>query len=372
MNLAGASRKRVFGQRPLAFVPTIVTERRSIWLAVTIQGDTDMRWNSHLLLAAIILASSATNSNFADASEIAISSVPQSTTTTTTINTVPAAAKAGSGGVTTKVEKQTKSGGGSSTNASIPNSSENYLDDRLAWPSAIEAKTSLSGDFSNGYCIPANTKVIGAHAGFDTSVQQTPASDSAGPGTSASQYQAVTLDTNHPYLSLFGPRPKKVGPPGDAATACPDVKTPQAYFSPGDLAYISTDDMKNVGYRAGFDYGALIVPFKMQLAGGKAFTGSASVGGYVGYQNPIANLGVNVSPIVFGGASNISTSKTNGSGTSSQTVAGLSYGVGLLFDIKDSFQAGFVLGFDHVSSAQKYQFNDKPWVSFEIGYSFAN
>ena len=46
--------------------------------------------------------------------------------------------------------------------------------------------------------------------------------------------------------------------------------------------------------------------------------------------------------------------------------------MGLLFDVKDDFHIGLVLGFDHVSSAQKYQYNDKPWVSFEIGYSFAN
>jgi hypothetical protein len=331
-----------------------------------------MTRNSHRLLAASFVVGAVGAASVGNASEIAISSVPQSTTTTTTTTSTPTDPKTGSPSVSTKVEKQTTSGGGSSTSGSISNSSENYLDDRLAWPSAIEATANLGGEIAAGYCIPANTRVIGAHAGLDTSVQQTPASGSSGPGTSATQFQAVTLDTNPPYLGLFGPPQTKVAPPSDAAVACPHVKTPQAYFSPGDLAFISADDMKNVGYRAGFDYGALVVPFKMQLSGARAFTGSTSLGGYIGYQNPIANLGVNVSPIIFAGASNISTSATTGSTTTSQTVAGLSYGTGLLFNIKDSFQAGFVLGFDHVNSTQKYQYNDKPWVSFEIGYSFAN
>ena len=330
-----------------------------------------MKRNSFLLSAATACSVGALYFSLdANASQIAISAVPQ---TTTTMTTTPMTGSGSSSGVTQKVEQQTTSGAGASSSASIPSSSENYLDDRLAWPNAIEAKLKLSGDYSDGYCIPANTKVIGAHAGFDTSVQQTPASGSSASGTSASQYQAVTLDTNRPYFfGLLGPVPTKVGVPSDAKTVCPDVTNPQPNFSPGDLAYISSEDVKNAGYRAGFDYGALVVPFKMQLSGGKAFTGSSSVGAYVGYQNPIANLGVNISPIIFGGASNISTSSTSGATTTSQTVAGVSYGTGLLFNIKDSFQAGFVLGFDHVSSAQKYQFNDKPWVSFEIGYSFAN
>jgi hypothetical protein len=281
--------------------------------------------------------------------------------------------------------------GSPSANASIPNSSDNYLGDRLSWSGAIEAKTTLSGTYAGGYCIPADTKVIGATKAMSTMVQTAQDSDGNTTGTSAPQFQEVTLDayrligsdlpdnvsapdgdsktitdpTSPPHKTRYVPVPQ------DTGTLCPDVSNPIP-LDQGAHAFISSDDMGNVTYRAGFRYGALIVPFKMQLSAGKALTGSASLGGYLGYQDPVGDIGVNFTPVLFGGLSNISTSATTGSTTTSQTVAGLSYGGGILFDIKDDFHIGFVLGFDHVSSAQKYQFNDKPWVSFEIGYSFAN
>lgn len=289
-----------------------------------------------------------------------------------------------------------------STSVTLPNSTSNYLGDRVSWPNAIEAKASLDGDVKDGYCIPAYAKVIGATPAMDTSVK-------TGTSAGAQQYQAVTLDVPRKFwraVNVFSdysyiqdpPSPASSAPPAGAtpntdadssksqnvelASAkrpvaavelqmCPDVTNAQTFYD-GATAYVSDNDMKNAEFRSGFEYGALIVPFKMQLSGGKAFTGSSSVGGYLGYQNPIGDLGINYSPIAFAGASNISTSETTGSATKSQTVAGISYGGGILFDVKDSFHVGFVLGFDHVSSAQKYQYNDKPWISFEIGYSFAN
>jgi hypothetical protein len=267
-------------------------------------------------------------------------------------------------------------GTGATTNVTIPNSSNNYLDDRLSWPNAIEAKATLGGQLADGYCIPANTRLIGARSAMDTDASSTTSG-------SPPQYQATTLAVPSPfwkavdvfsdysYLQGTGNQQYVAAPADGAAKMCPHVNNPKPLYE-GTIAYVSADDMKYVGSRSGFDYGALVVPFKVQLSGGKAFTGSSSLGGYLGYQNPVGDLGMNVSPIIFAGASNISTSATTGFKTTSQTVAGLSYGAGLLFNIKDSFQAGFVVGFDHVNSAQKYQYNDKPWVSFEIGYSFAN
>lgn len=299
----------------------------------------------------------------------------------------PAAAGIASSGAKTKGAPS----GSQSASASIPNSSENFLGDRLSWSTAIEAKTTLSGTYAGGYCIPADTKVVGTTKAMSTMVLTTQDSNGNTKGTSAPQFQEVTLDA----YRLFGSDlpdnvsepdgdPKKitnsaspphktryVPVPQDAATLCPDVSDPIP-FDQGAQAFISSDDMGNLTYRAGFRYGALVVPFKMQLSGGKALTGSASLGGYLGYQDPVGDIGLNFTPVLFGGLSNISTSATTGSTTTSQTVAGLSYGAGLLFDVKDDFHIGLVLGFDHVSSAQKYQYNDKPWVSFEIGYSFAN
>jgi hypothetical protein len=344
-----------------------------------------MTRNSYALLAAAVFAASMSTTKPASASQIAVSTVPQTTTTTTTTSTTPApkAGKAAAPAVIQKIEqKSSTTAVASSASASIPNSSENYLDDRLAWPSAIEAKSTLNGTYDQGYCIPGNTKVIGATKAMSTTVQATQDATGKTISSSASQFQEVTLESNSLFWNWFGQPDnvkqsdkshagKYLAVPANVSTLCPDVSNPQE-FDEGAAAFISSDDMSNATYRAGWRYGALVVPFKMQLSGARAFTGSASLGGYFGYQDPIGDLGVNFTPVFFGGVSNIPSSNSNPSATSSQTVAGLSYGTGVLFDIKDSFHIGFVLGFDHVSSAQKYQYNDKPWISFEIGYSFAN
>jgi hypothetical protein len=327
-----------------------------------------MTRNSFLISTAIACLAGATCvATTAYASEVAISTAQPAAA-------APASSAASPAAVT---QSAAADGTGTTTTVTIPNSSENFLDDRVSWSNAIEAKATLTGSLAKGFCIPARTKLIGARAAMDTDVQP----GSSPTGSSAAQYQAVTLDAA-PF-DIFGPPPpikrdtptglRYLIPPGDAQTSlCPDVTNSNTKLYEGTVVYVSSADMDNVTFRSGFDYGALVVPFKMQLSGSKAFTGSASLGGYIGYQNPIGDFGVNVSPILFAGLSNISTSATSGSKTTSQTVAGLSYGTGLLFNIKDSFQAGFVFGFDHVNSAQKYQYNDKPWVSFEIGYSFAN
>jgi hypothetical protein len=138
----------------------------------------------------------------------------------------------------------------------------------------------------------------------------------------------------------------------------------------GKLAYITADVAASVDSRSGFDFGALAVPFKVQMTGKQAFSSSASLGGYVGYRIPVGtDSGLVISPILFAGASNISV-PSQSDPTTTETVAGLSYGIGFITTVKDSIQVGLVVGFDHVDSAS-YAYNDKPWLSFEIGYSFA-
>jgi hypothetical protein len=86
-----------------------------------------------------------------------------------------------------------------------------------------------------------------------------------------------------------------------------------------------------------------------------------------------AYLGVGITPILFVGASNISVPSTGSNGqSSSQNLFGVSYGTGLVWSLKHSFQIGLVGGADRVSSTAKYQYNSKPWVALEIGFSFLN
>lgn len=137
----------------------------------------------------------------------------------------------------------------------------------------------------------------------------------------------------------------------------------------GDEFYINANDLDNV-WRAGWEYGALAVPFKFQLSKGGTVTSQTSVGPYLGFRVPITDSIV-FSPVGFVGAAPITVSEKTGNTTSSHELAAITYGGGLLFTIKDSFQAGLIFGADHVDSNAGYPYNDKLWVSFALGYSFA-
>ena len=128
-----------------------------------------------------------------------------------------------------------------------------------------------------------------------------------------------------------------------------------------------TDAKKSGIARIGITYGALVVPFKYQLSGDKAFTGSATLGAYIGYRwVDVHYLQVTVTPIAFAGASNISVSGTSGT----SNVMGFSWGLGFIVTLKGAFQLGGVIGCDSVNSSTNYEYNNKPWIAFEIGYSF--
>jgi hypothetical protein len=133
-----------------------------------------------------------------------------------------------------------------------------------------------------------------------------------------------------------------------------------------DIAYvIRKDDLENRGLaRTGMTYGALVVPYKYHLTGQRDFTGGASLGGYLGYRLETTKyVGFTLTPVAFLGGSNIS--------VGAQNLAGLSYGLGLIGTFKGTFQAGAVIGWDQVGKSAGYQYNGKPWLAVEIGYSFA-
>jgi hypothetical protein len=138
----------------------------------------------------------------------------------------------------------------------------------------------------------------------------------------------------------------------------------------GGVGYrIKKDDLKNKGFmRVGITYGTLVLPFKYQLTGNQDFTGSSTVGGYVGYRwEWMHNLGTTLTPIVFAGASLIPVNETNENNSST---LGFSCGGGIIATLKGAFQMGVVFGIDRVGSNANYQYNDNGWVSLEIGYTF--
>jgi len=345
--------------------------------------------------------------------------------------------------------------------SSLPNSDDNFLDDKLLWSKDIKA---LSLDDKKEYCVPAGARLLGIKPQFDDltfsasgqsgakpkSGNSTPSSTPDGgqspdssnsPGqsadtgiASAEPYLQVVLDPKgrwigfghpqqamtcirdpwgHPYAVRFvNGKAVAVGADdymrrmnmkqsdGDATLVAvgPDRKVHRVDLDgnadttnsievqgtltdidlssspplpPGTPVYIDADVAKHADYRVGFDYGLLAVPFKMQMTGKQSFSGSATLGGYIGYRIPLTDLGFEFSPVLFAGASNITVPTAPGSKSPTETAAGFSYGGGFIGRVKESIQVGLVVGFDHVDSAQPYAYNDKPWLSLEIGYSFA-
>jgi hypothetical protein len=113
------------------------------------------------------------------------------------------------------------------------------------------------------------------------------------------------------------------------------------------------------------------VPFKFHVTGGKDFTGSATVGPYLGYRaDPEGTLGFGVAFVGFLGAANIAVPEKVNNSASTQNLAGFSWGFGIIGTVKGNFQLGGVIGFDRVSANAGYEYNGKPWVALELGYSF--
>ena len=223
----------------------------------------------------------------------------------------------------------------SSTDANAPatpNSEDNFQFDHLSWPYVVYFRRRSDEEAPDqGNCIPKGKELVGRSDVIDGQVKVTPAETIAN-----GSYQSCTVQA--------------------------DLKEDKEIF-------ITAEDAARA-FRRGFDFGALVVPFKLQLGKKKDFTGSASIAPYLGYRFPWSDLGVSINPIAFVGASTISvTQNVNGQDTT-QSLAAISYGVGITSTVKSSFQLGVVFGFDHVNDSSHYQFNDRPWIAFQLGYSF--
>ncbi|MCF7493908.1 hypothetical protein OW495_21020 [Vibrio sp. 14N.309.X.WAT.E.F5] len=118
-------------------------------------------------------------------------------------------------------------------------------------------------------------------------------------------------------------------------------------------------------HRFGLTYGGLIVPYKY-LTSAKEFRGGTSIAPYVGYRFDPSSYGYGMKLVGFFGATTVD---VEGNDSSS---LGVTYGIGLLGQIKGSFQLGLVFGADQVGESENYEFNKKPWVALSLGYDFSN
>lgn len=124
--------------------------------------------------------------------------------------------------------------------------------------------------------------------------------------------------------------------------------------------------------RYGLTYGALVVPYKYHFSGSKDFDGNSTVGPFLGYRFDRNSLGVGVKVVGFLGASAISVTHLVENTPKKETLAGFSYGIGILGEIKNEFQLGLVFGKDRVGDDSGYEDNGKWWGAVALGFSFAN
>lgn len=262
------------------------------------------------------------------------------------------------------LQREGNTGGGTVSTPPIPNSKSNYKRDKLEWSTPIHAyrmDTSGAVDLNTVYCWPAGPRLIGRDSEF-TTASIAPKSDQAAPAKSdADNYLPTMPDAKiDVYLQK------------DGKTDClndDDLGSKVTLTTTTPIAVSQKD--AEAAAREGLDFGTLVVPFKFQLSDQTAITSSATLGGYLGYRIPWRVAGLDFRLLAFGGVSEVPTSEADSSGKiTSQTVAGLSYGAGLVTTVKDNFNVGLVIGFDHVNSVQDYKYQDKPWISLEIGYSF--
>lgn len=113
--------------------------------------------------------------------------------------------------------------------------------------------------------------------------------------------------------------------------------------------------------------GVLSIPFKLHL-NDRSLSPGGTAGAYVGYQFQLK--GLNITPVLSGGVSAIN---TPGAGGKNISVVGFTEAIGFIgqFSTGSKLHFGALLGIDYVSRSLDYEYEGKPYASFELGYSFS-
>lgn len=140
----------------------------------------------------------------------------------------------------------------------------------------------------------------------------------------------------------------------------------------GDLVLIDAGEIEEIPpHRSGLTYGTLMVPYKYQFRGDRSVSGGATLGGYLGYR--WANSYFETKLIAFAGASNVTAQLAGADGqVGPRNLTAISYGIGALGLVKNSFELGLVLGVDKTSRNSGYVNSNKPWLAVSLGFDFSN
>jgi hypothetical protein len=125
------------------------------------------------------------------------------------------------------------------------------------------------------------------------------------------------------------------------------------------------EQYRSTKYR--ISYGALAVPFKIRFDPGTISPGG-ELGGYFGVYLGQSSwiLGVH------GGATVVSLNNDNSNSDTPDNMIGATLGIALINDFDENFQLGVVSGVDFFEGANDWAYGYTPWLSFQIGFKFAN
>lgn len=280
-------------------------------------------------------------------------------------------------------EAKTKTSGGVQSIDGVPSAKNNFKSDYLQWETSTEIYPLKNGaiDLDDPYCLGANNTVYGMSKDFTAGPQPDGTGDKPAPN-----YLHVKLDEGGLIVKgVDWDNPKsnnalqvkpRLKDTADAAT-CPTDPTGTPITKGTAITLTTKSDFfvaesdAQAARREGWDYGTLVVPFKFQLSDKSAVVASASLGAYIGYRVPWLRA-LDLRPVLFAGLSEVPVEQigTGGKATT-ETMAGLSYGGGVIGTIKDDFSWGLIFGADHVNSIQQYKYQDKPWVSLVLGLSLS-
>jgi hypothetical protein len=151
------------------------------------------------------------------------------------------------------------------------------------------------------------------------------------------------------------------------------------WISLGATYEFTSDNFKSVAsQRAGFTWGAMIIPYKYYFTD-HSIKGNPSTVAYAGYEGwfpgvslaAVGAAGLGVAP----SSSNSSVSTTAGgtppsSSSDSSTSATYTVALGLIATFGGSIKAGVVVGRDYQSNAAGFKYENKTWLALSVGASF--
>ncbi len=213
---------------------------------------------------------------------------------------------------------------GNAIQDTIVNDESNYIGDRISFPLIVPIEQGSTEDCS----IPPGVTMRALGLNDD---------------------QDLVLFTNEEKIKCYGKT---------ADDSSPD------YIPAYTKLSVDKDNLRGM-HRFGLTYGGLIVPYKYFMSA-EEFKGGTAIAPYLGYRFDPSSYGFGVKLVGFVGATTVD---VEGNDSSS---LGVTYGLGLLGQIKGDFQLGVVVGVDHVGKSENYDLNKKPWVALALGFDFSN